>query len=213
MNEAEKEVTSQQLCGTTAQPMGDETGRPMDLIDTVFAVLGVETGDSLFAGDFSGQTERSDQPCVLSIDDDDDLALALQLRLQAYGARVIRATAGIEGCRRAITELPRAIILDYELPQCNGDYVLRRLKESPATRNIPVMVLTGHTETAIEQQMWELGAAEYLTKPLDWNRLRAALRIFLDADKATDGESSLNTRPLRLGCPTAGASTGLPAQR
>jgi len=81
-------------------------------------------------------------------------------------------------------QIPRAIILDYEMPQCNGDYVLRRLKESPVTRDIPVIVLTGHKEISIERQMWELGASEYLTKPLDWNRLRAALEVFLDVDHA-----------------------------
>lgn len=145
-----------------------------ELMDSVFAILGVETGDSLLPEEAS-EEKRSDEPWVLSIEDDDDFALALRLRLQEYGVQVIRAAAGREGYRRAFFDVPRAIILDYELPQGNGDYVLRRLKESPATCDIPVIALTGRREACIERQMRGLGASEFLTKPLDWKRLRAAL--------------------------------------
>jgi CheY-like chemotaxis protein len=178
-------VTRQQHGRSAVEPDAGVVDAPMDLIDTVFTVLGIETGDHLFEDDLSDGKKRSDQPWILAIDDDDDIALALRLRLREYGAQVIRAAEGMEGYRRAFTDLPRAIILDYELPQCNGDYVLRRLKESPVTCDIPVIVLTGRRETDIERQMWELGASEYLTKPLNWNRLRAALEVFLDVDRGT----------------------------
>jgi DNA-binding response OmpR family regulator len=178
----EEVAECQQHGESPVEPDADEARGPMNLIDTVFAVLGVETGDSLFGDDLNNGEKRSDHPWVLTIDDDDDIALALRLRLKEYGVQVLRAAEGMEGYRRAFMEVPQAIILDYELPQCNGAYVLRRLKESPVTRNIPVIVLTGHRETSIERQMWELGANEYLTKPLDWNRLRAALQVFLDVN-------------------------------
>ncbi len=167
---------------------------PTDLMDTVFAVLGVEEGSSMVE-DEPGQTEqRSDKPWVLSIEDDDDIALALRLRLQEFGVQVIRADAGTEGYRRAFLDSPRAIILDYELPQGNGDYVLRRLKESPVTCDIPVIVLTGRREASIERQMRSLGASEFLTKPLDWKRLRAALQLNLDeSQESTHIESPEKT--------------------
>jgi len=155
-----------------------------ELLDTVFAVLGVEKEHSLLEDESSGQAPRSDGAWVLSIEDDDDVAMALRLRLQEYGVQVIRAAAGTEGYRRAFVEAPRAIILDYELPEGNGDYVLRRLKESPATSDIPVIVLTGRREANIERKMRNLGAAEFLTKPLDWTRLRATLQNILDTYQA-----------------------------
>lgn len=151
---------------------------PVDLMDTVFAVLGVEEGDSLI--DETEEPSQSAGPWVLSIEDDDDFALALQLRLREIGLQVLRASAGRAGYRRAFFDAPRAIILDYELPQGNGDYVLRRLKESPATCDIPVIVLTGRREASIQRQMRGLGASEFLTKPLDWKQLRSALDIHLD---------------------------------
>ena len=158
---------------------------PTDVMDAVFAVLGVEDGESLVNEEPEGEESLSEQPWVLSIEDDDDVALALRLRLQEYGVRVIRAEQGMEGYRRAFLDGPRAIILDYELPQGNGDYVLRRLKESPATRDIPVIVLTGRKEASIERQMRALGASEFLTKPFDWQRLRKALDISIDQTKNT----------------------------
>jgi CheY-like chemotaxis protein len=154
---------------------------PTDLMDTVFAVLGVEEGGNLLEEEAEEPLQRSDQPWVLSIEDDDDFALGIRLRLQELGLQVIRAGAGREGYRRAFLDAPRAIILDYELPEGNGDYVLRRLKESPATCDIPVIVLTGRREASIERQMRGLGAAEFLTKPFDWRRLRRVLQDTLVA--------------------------------
>lgn len=160
----------------------DQPQHSADLLDTVFAMLGAEHGNRL--DDEESRVESSvassDSPWVLSIEDDDDFALALSLRLQEFGLRVQRACAGMEGYRRAFLEVPRAIILDYELPEGNGDYVLRRLKESPATKDIPVIVLTGRHEATVARKMWGLGASEFLTKPLDWKRLRAALKVELD---------------------------------
>lgn len=160
----------------------DETG-PLstDLVDTVFAVLGVEDDISLADEAEEQEEARGDKPWVLSIEDDDDVALALKLRLEAHGVTLIRATEGAEGYRKAFFSSPAAILLDYELPNGNGDYVLRRLKETPTIADIPVIVLTGRREAAIERQMRGLGAAEYLTKPFNWNELRTVLDAHLDA--------------------------------
>lgn len=167
---------SREQAGAQSATPSDDSG----LIDSVFAVIGAEEGDSLSEQD--GDTRRwSDQPWVLSVEDDDDFALALRLRLEEYGFQVIRAGAGREGYRRAFFSKPRAIILDYELPEGNGDYVLRRLKESPATAQIPVIVLTGRAEGSVERRMRALGAEEFLTKPLNWKRLKSVLEITLDA--------------------------------
>lgn len=153
--------------------------QPTDLLDTVFAMLGVESGECLAEMDASAPSELSGAPWVLSIEDDDDFALALRLRLRESGVHVVRADAGMTGYRRAFLDAPQAIILDYELPQGNGDYVLRRLKETPATCSIPVIVLTGRREASIERQMRALGADEFLTKPFDWPLLKIALQRHL----------------------------------
>lgn len=171
---------------------------PIALMDTVFAMLALEEHEMVGDGLADDVQPRSDQPWILSIEDDDDVALALKLRLQEHGVQMIRAAEGRAGYRRAFMDAPRAILLDYELPEGNGDYVLRRLKESPATASVPVIVLTGRKEASIERQMRGLGADEFLTKPFDWSRLRAALDIHLDAPSTLDSDGAADERHLEM---------------
>ena len=178
-----------QSSGDKEAAVASESPDSTHLIDAVFAILGNEgivsgTGelsDGAWSGELAAECAEADT-CgapssgaagwVLSIEDDEDFANALRLRFEADGVTVVRASGAMEGYRRAFMDAPRAIILDYELPDGNGDYVLRRLKESPATCNIPVIVLTGRHETSIERQMRSLGASEFLRKPFDWQQLR-----------------------------------------
>ena len=140
------------------------------ILDNIFALLG-QQATTLDSADSGHVVSQEDVRWILSIEDDDDVAMSLKLRLDKEGFQVIRAAAGMEGYRRAFVEAPRAILLDYELPNGNGAYVMRRLKESAVTSTIPVIVLTGRREAHIERQMRSLGAHEFLTKPLDWPRL------------------------------------------
>ncbi|QDU57325.1 response regulator [Aeoliella mucimassa] len=151
-----------------------------DLLDAVFAILAEPDTQETEAGIGSEGDEPEAQPWVLSIEDDDDVVAALRMRLDSVGIELVRACEGREGYRRAFMEAPTAILLDYELPNGNGDYVLRRLKESQATRDIPVITLTGRREGAIERQMRSLGTAAFLTKPFEWSELRRHLSDYLD---------------------------------
>jgi DNA-binding response OmpR family regulator len=130
--------------------------------------------DARFLGGADADAPADDEPSrpwVLCIDDDATFTFSLQLRLQEKGVEVLRAFAGREGYRSAFHSTAQAIILDYELPEGNGEYVMRRLKENPVTKNIPVIVLTGRRDRHIERQMYNLGAASFLTKPYDWDEL------------------------------------------
>lgn len=157
-----------------------------DVMDALFGILGVEDEGALTDDAPATEAPLSDTPWVLSIEDDDHVALALKLRLDEVGVELVRVAAGADGYRRAFLDAPRAILLDYELPQGNGDYVLRRLKETPATRDIPVICLTGRREGSIERQMRGLGADEFLTKPFNWRRLWECLRPRLEQCAAVD---------------------------
>ncbi|MEW4566179.1 response regulator [Bremerella sp. JC770] len=156
-----------------------------DVLDQMFAILGVESGDQLIADEPSEREVKDDSVWVLSIEDDEDVALALKLRLQDLGVKTVHVSEGMAGYRNAFVNPPNAIILDYELPEGNGDYVLRRLKESPATSSIPVVVLTGRTEGFIERQMNSLGADAFFTKPFHWELLKQKLVTYLEPHAAT----------------------------
>ena len=80
---------------------------------------------------------------MLCIDDDADFSDALKIRLEDHGVAVIRAHTGMEGYRLAFTTPASAILLDFNMPDGQGDYILGRLKDNPVTRDIPVVVITG----------------------------------------------------------------------
>lgn len=168
----------------TSKPEEARGRRPrnnVDLVDLVFSLLGSdeesdETTSAAARDEAAVQLEVESRPWILCIDDDADHSYSLKLRLRQQGFEVLRAFEGMEGYRYAFATQAQAIILDYEMPNGDGSYVLRRLKENPVTRDIPVIVLTGRNERVIERQMYSQGAAEFLTKPCEWERLWAALR-------------------------------------
>ncbi len=161
-------------------PAGQDVPGSIELLDRVFAILGVESSDSPIV-DSPRENRDEKSPWVLTIEDDDDVALALKMRLKEVGIVSVHAMEGTAGYRSAFMSAPSAIILDYELPRGNGDYVLRRLKETPVTAEIPVIVLTGRREAYIERQMRGMGADAFFTKPFHWKQIQETLENLVPA--------------------------------
>jgi CheY-like chemotaxis protein len=84
---------------------------------------------------------------------------------------VIVATRGLLGLEMARDHQPAVVLLDIHLPDVNGDKVLTRLRDDPLTRDIPVVVLSADASDRQMQRLLNLGAAAYLTKPLDVHKL------------------------------------------
>ncbi len=112
---------------------------------------------------------------VLVIDDDLNAREILQRFLGNAGYRVACADNGLQGLRLAEELQPDAITLDVMMPEMDGWAVLTALKENPAVANIPVILLTIVDD---ENLGYTLGAADYLTKPIDRDRLLAILRKY-----------------------------------
>jgi signal transduction histidine kinase/CheY-like chemotaxis protein len=110
---------------------------------------------------------------ILVIDDDPDAVYLLQENLGRDEFAVIGTRDGHEGLRVARDRQPDAILLDILMPEVDGWQVLNDLKEDPATREIPVILLTIVDKKALG---FRLGAAAYLLKPLDPAEVLAALR-------------------------------------
>jgi two-component system phosphate regulon response regulator PhoB len=71
------------------------------------------------------------------------------------------------------------VLLDINMPGGTGVEALRKLKQSNKTKKIPVIVVTGNTDPAVEKQVMDLGAAAYVTKPIDPEALMAAVKDVL----------------------------------
>lgn len=111
-------------------------------------------------------------PLLLAIDDDPDVLYLLRENLSETGYEVVGARSGEEGLQQARALQPFAITLDIMMPRQDGWQVLHELKSDPATRHIPVILLTIVDKKALGYQ---LGAADYLVKPLDRQSVLSAL--------------------------------------
>jgi len=114
-------------------------------------------------------------PLVLVIDDDPRVHDLLGKFFKKEALRMVAAARGEEGLRLAKELHPALITLDVLMPGMDGWAVLTALKADPALSDIPVVMLS----ITDEQQMgYALGAVDYLTKPIDWERLSSTLRKY-----------------------------------
>ncbi len=105
---------------------------------------------------------------LLYIEDNlSNLSLVEQLLKECAPIKLISAMQGQLGIELAARHRPDLILLDVHLPDINGPDVLARLKAKPHTRDIPVVVLSADATKSQINRLTSLGAAEYLTKPLD----------------------------------------------
>lgn len=112
---------------------------------------------------------------VLIADDDPEVLQVLTIGLQVNGFEVYTAKDALRAFDEAKKQLPDAILLDINMPRGSGLDVLTLLKASPATQNIPVIVVTGMTDPELPEKAKTLGAAGFLAKPLDIKELCNAL--------------------------------------
>jgi adenylate cyclase len=110
---------------------------------------------------------------VLVVDDDPTLISLLGKTLEKEGYRVISASNGVEALSLARQHRPQVITLDVLMPQMDGWTALRELKADAALRDIPVIMVTVLSERGMAIP---LGAADFMTKPVDRQRLTALLR-------------------------------------
>ena len=103
---------------------------------------------------------------ILVVDDtSDNLALMSNLLKTDYKVKV--ANSGERALKIAASEnVPDLILLDVMMPGMDGYEVCQLLKSNPATRHIPVIFLTGKTAVEDEKRGLEMGAVDYLTKPI-----------------------------------------------
>lgn len=111
---------------------------------------------------------------ILAVDDDDSIRDLLTIQLKRNGYDVLTAADGEE----ALAKAPQAdfILLDLMLPKLDGYEVCRRLKASPATASIPIIMLTAKAEEIDTVLGLELGADDYMAKPFSMRELLARIK-------------------------------------
>jgi DNA-binding response OmpR family regulator len=117
--------------------------------------------------------------CVLLVDDEDDLRRVMRDLLEREGFTVQEARDGVQALDEVDRHAPDIIVLDLNLPGLDGYGVLSHLRSRPATRDIPVIVLTAKGDEENEVKVFELGADDFLSKPFRARALAARLEAVL----------------------------------
>lgn len=130
---------------------------------------------------------------ILIVDDDTHVVDILKWLLHEEGYRTICAGSGEEGLCRLEQQLPDLILLDVDMPGMNGFEFCRRVKSNPRTRLLPVVIVTGRSESEARLEAWNRDADDFLTKPFSRvevaARCRALLRVKDLVDELDSAES------------------------
>jgi len=112
-------------------------------------------------------------PRVLVVDDEPDAVELLREFLAAKGYEVLTASEGEEALGKVKEERPHLILLDVRMPKMNGLEVLKRVRE--IDHEVGVIMVTAVNEEETGRQALQLGAFDYITKPLDFKYLERSL--------------------------------------
>ena len=105
---------------------------------------------------------------VMVVEDDTDIQKVIRMSLKMRGVgEIVVVDSGTECIERLARFTPDVILLDVMMPHVDGYETCRRIKQNPATREIPVVFLTARVQKADRERGMKLGALGYLTKPFD----------------------------------------------
>lgn len=126
--------------------------------------------------------EPAEKPVILAVDDTPENLDVIKGLLSSRFV-VKAAINGMMALKIAEKKPPDLILLDIRMPQMDGYEVCRRLKANEVTASIPVIFLTGESDTASKADALEAGAVGFLTKPIDPVSLLSKIDACLDQDQ------------------------------
>jgi DNA-binding response OmpR family regulator len=144
-----------------------------------------------FFGTTLAEQERREKPRInardgtriLIVDDSPTIVALLRKFLQQSGYITLEAGDAEKGVELARAERPDMIFLDIVLPGMNGFAALRALRRDPATREIPVVMISGNEQATEQFYAQRIGADDFMKKPFSRYEVFARIERLLDADR------------------------------
>ena len=118
----------------------------------------------------------ADRPCILIAEDDQSLAETMRDVLEEDFA-VETAADGQEALSVARRVHPDVMVLDARMPRLDGLSACRKLREDPATADVPIILVTGEDPATAASQAFDAGATDFLPKPFSISQLRARATV------------------------------------
>ena len=137
----------------------------------------------------STDTEKT---AVLIIDDSEAIRMLITVYLRSGGYQVLEATNGQVGLEIAAETRPDLIILDIAMPVMDGFSVCARLQQDEELRDIPILMLSALSDTESKMRAFELGAVDYITKPVSKGELLARIQTHLTISRLTSSLQQAN---------------------
>lgn len=116
---------------------------------------------------------------ILVVDDSVDNVAVISLDLQQQGYRVVTANDGEDAVTVATQMLPNLILMDINLPTLDGLGATRRIRETEALREVPIVAITAFGTEGFQRAAYDAGLSGYLTKPLDFDRMHLLIARLL----------------------------------
>jgi two-component system chemotaxis response regulator CheY len=115
---------------------------------------------------------------ALIVDDSLESRMLLgEILTKAFGVQIIEAVNGKDTLRKLSTEKPDVVFLDYEMPVMNGKETLKEIRSIREYRNLPVVMVTSHSEMDVVRELLSYKVSAYLIKPLSTNYVVKRLSV------------------------------------
>ncbi len=116
---------------------------------------------------------------MLVVEDSPTVVTVLKYFLENEGFEVLVAEDGLAGLEMARSSTPDVVVSDLNMPGMDGIALVKALRDDPATRDAAIIILTSETSVESESKSLEIGADDYLAKPVEPKRLAARIRALL----------------------------------
>src|SRR5438270_8400648 len=123
---------------------------------------------------------------ILLVDDTPENLISLEAALDSLGAELVSAHSGKEALRHLLDDNFAAILLDVKMPDMDGFETAELIRSRPRSRNTPILFLTGYKNEEHLFRGYDLGAVDFLFKPIVPEVLRSKVSVFVELSRKAD---------------------------
>jgi CheY-like chemotaxis protein len=127
--------------------------------------------------------EPKRRPLALVVDDDTMIRLLMRESLEQAGFEVMEAEDGAKAIERFTETLPEIVLMDVEMPKMDGFSACAALRRLPQGQDTPVILVTGHDDAETVNRAFDVGATDFLAKPINWANLGYRVQYILRASR------------------------------